>query len=122
MRLSRSESSPSSAGSVWMVSSVTGPVCGSEVIFPAGGGSCHDRRMTSSTDAFRAARDLLLRYRDDYDAARGWFRWPALDEFNWALDWFDVIAAEHPDRPALRIVGDDAASLTYGELKARSGQ
>ena len=50
------------------------------------------------------------------------FAWPELDEFNWALDWFDVIAAEHPDRPALRIVGDDAASLTYGELKARSGQ
>src|SRR6476661_7206776 len=122
MRLRRSLSSPSSAGSVSIVSSVTGPVCGSEVIFPAGGASCHDRRMTSSTDAFRAARDLLLRYRDDYEAARGSFSWPALEEFNWALDWFDVIAAEHPDRPALRIVadGDAAAQLSYGELAARS--
>src|ERR1700720_2492290 len=124
MRLSRSLSSPSSAGSVSMVSSVTGPVCGSEVIFPAGGGSCHDRRMTSSTDAFRAERDLLLRYRDDYDAARRPFRWPALDEFNWALDWFDVIAAEHPDRPALRILSDDGSdvSLSYGSLSERSSQ
>src|SRR5436305_2374218 len=124
MRLSRSLSSPSSAGSVSIVSSVTGPVCGSEVIFPAGGGSCHDRRMNSSTDAFRAARDLLLHYRDDYDAARGSFEWPVLDEFNWALDWFDVIAAEHPDRPALRILSDDGSdvSLSYTELSARSSQ
>jgi acetyl-CoA synthetase len=78
--------------------------------------------MTSSTDSFRAARDLLLTHREDYEAARREFAWPELGEFNWALDWFDVIAAEHPERPALRIVGDDAASLTYGELAARSGQ
>ena len=78
--------------------------------------------MSFSTDAFRAARDLLLAHRDDYEAARREFAWPALGEFNWALDWFDVIADEHPERPALRIVGDGAASLTYGELKARSGQ
>src|SRR6201985_3820019 len=124
MRLSRSWFKPALAGSSSIVRSVTGPVCGSGVIFPAGGGSCHDRRMTSSTDAFRAARDLLLRYRDDYDAARGSFEWPVLDEFNWALDWFDVIAAEHPDRPALRILSDDGSdvSLSYTELSARSSQ
>src|SRR6266581_3103841 len=124
MRLSRSLSSPSSAGSVSIVSSVTGPVCGSEVIFPAGGGSCHDRPMTSSTDAFRAARDLLLAHREDYDTARRSFDWPSLGEFNWALDWFDVIAAEHPDRPALRILSDDGSdvSLSYGSLSARSAQ
>jgi len=80
--------------------------------------------MTSSTSSFRAARDLLLRYRDDYDAALASFSWPALDEFNWALDWFDVIAAEHPDRPALRILsdGDSDVSLSYGSLSARSSQ
>src|SRR5690242_11366937 len=91
-------------------------------IFPPWRVTCHDRRMTESSRAFRAARDLLLTHREDYAAARREFAWPALDEFNWALDWFDVIAAEHPERPALRIVGDDAASLTYGELAARSGQ
>src|SRR5438552_8016916 len=124
MRLSRSLSSPSSAGSVSIVSSVTGPVCGSEVIFPAGGVNCHDRPMTSSTDAFRAARDLLLAHREDYDAALRSFEWPVLDEFNWALDWFDVIAAEHPDRPALRILSDDGSdvSLSYGSLSERSSQ
>ena len=80
--------------------------------------------MTSSTSSFRAARDLLLRHRDDYDAALGAFSWPVLDEFNWALDWFDVIAAEHPDRPALRILSDDDSdvSLSYGSLSARSSQ
>jgi len=80
--------------------------------------------MTSSTSSFRAARDLLLRYRDDYDAALGSFEWPALDEFNWALDWFDVIAAEHPDRPALRILSDGGSdvSLSYGSLSERSSQ
>jgi acetyl-CoA synthetase len=80
--------------------------------------------MTSpATDTFRAARDLLLRHREDYDLARREFAWPDLDEFNWALDWFDVIAAEHPDRAGLRIVAEDSdTSLTYGELAARSGQ
>ncbi|MGH3258064.1 MAG: AMP-binding protein, partial [Streptosporangiaceae bacterium] len=77
----------------------------------------------SPTAAFRAARDLLLRYREDYEGARREFTWPELGEFNWALDWFDVIAAEHRDRTALRIVaeGEDTA-LTYAELAARSAQ
>jgi acetyl-CoA synthetase len=80
--------------------------------------------MTSSTSAFRAARDLLLAHRADYGAALRSFSWPVLDEFNWALDWFDVIAAEHPDRPALRILSDDGsdASLSYGALSWRSSQ
>jgi acetyl-CoA synthetase len=80
--------------------------------------------QAAGTAAFRAARDLLLRHREDYQAAAREFTWPVLDEFNWALDWFDVAAAEHPDREALRIVadGDAAASLTFGELAARSGQ
>ncbi|HEY6016355.1 MAG TPA: hypothetical protein VIU16_06190, partial [Gaiellaceae bacterium] len=59
-------------------------------------------------DSFRAARDLLLAHRDDYEAARRAFAWPALDAFNWALDWFDVVAAGN-DRPALRIVEEDGA-------------
>jgi acetyl-CoA synthetase len=94
------------------------------MIFPPRAVSCHDRPMTSSTDAFRAARDLLLSYRDDYESARREFAWPELGEFNWALDWFDVIAGEHPDRPALRILADDGldVSLSYAELAARSGQ
>jgi acetyl-CoA synthetase len=77
----------------------------------------------SGTAAFRAARDLLLRRREDFGAAEREFSWPQLSEFNWALDWFDVAAAEHPDQEALRIVTEDGVtSLTYGELAARSNQ
>src|SRR5580700_11071347 len=78
----------------------------------------------SPTQAFRNARDLLLRHREDYPAALAEFTWPQLDEFNWALDWFDVIAAGHPDRDALRIVadGDAAARISYAEMAARSSQ
>src|SRR5499433_3838052 len=76
-----------------------------------------------ATDTFRAARDLLLRHREDYATALREFSWPQLGEFNWALDWFDVIAAEHPDQEALRIVTEDGVtSLTYAELAARSTQ
>jgi acetyl-CoA synthetase len=77
-----------------------------------------------STAAFREARDLLLRHREDYDAARRSFAWPSLDEFNWALDWFDVIAAEHGERIALRVVGDDGSdeAVSYARMAARSSQ
>jgi acetyl-CoA synthetase len=78
----------------------------------------------SGTGALRAARDLLIAHRTEYSAAADRFAWPALDEFNWALDWFDVIAAEHPDRLALRVVGDDGSdeALSYAAMAARSSQ
>ena len=73
---------------------------------------------------FRAARDLLLRYREDYPTARREFGWPRLERFNWALDWFDVVAAEHPERDALRIIAEGGRDvrLSYAELSARSSQ
>src|SRR5215472_9709720 len=78
---------------------------------------------TQATDIFRAARDLLLHHREDYAAAVREFSWPELTEFNWALDWFDVIAAEHPGQEALRVVAEDGVTtLTYGDLAARSSQ
>ena len=78
----------------------------------------------AATTAFRAARDLLLNHREDYGTAREAFCWPSLDEFNWAFDWFDVVAAEHGDRTALRVVGDDGSdeTVSYAEMAARSGQ
>jgi acetyl-CoA synthetase len=82
----------------------------------------HD--ASSGTDALRAARDLLLAHRTDYAAAVAGFAWPALEEFNWALDWFDVIAAEHPGRLALRVVGDGGTdeSVSYAAMSSRSSQ
>ncbi|HET6198307.1 MAG TPA: AMP-binding protein, partial [Acetobacteraceae bacterium] len=75
-------------------------------------------------DAFKAARDFLLAHRTDYRAAHAGFRWPELDRFNYALDWFDVELARgaNADRIALKIVGDGAATATFGELSERSNR
>jgi acetyl-CoA synthetase len=55
-------------------------------------------------EAYRACRDILVRHGDDYEAAVAAFRWPDIgDWFNWALDWFDPIAAGNP-RTALRVM------------------
>src|SRR5579883_2571929 len=76
-----------------------------------------------TTAAFRAARDLLLAHRDDYEGAYEKFTWPALTEFNWALDWFDVIA-ERNEAPALRIIEPDGSQLSrsFAQLSQRSNQ
>jgi acetyl-CoA synthetase len=76
-----------------------------------------------STEVFRAARDFLLDHRDDYDTAYRDFRWPELTEFNWALDWFDVVAAGN-DAPALWIVEEDGSEqrVSYAEMSRRSNQ
>lgn len=78
---------------------------------------------TAGTQAFREARDFLLAHRTDHETAYEKFRWPRLDEFNWALDWFDVLA-EGNDDTALRIVEADGGegSWSYAELSRRSNQ
>ena len=65
------------------------------------------RPATEATMAVRAARDVLLAHATDYDGAVAAVRWPALTEFNFALEWFDVVAGEHPDRAAVTIVDAD---------------
>jgi acetyl-CoA synthetase len=77
------------------------------------------------SDSFRAARDFLLANRSDYEAAYGSFRWPKLDKFNWALDWFDQIGiGERRDQPALWVVFEDGteAKLSFSELATQSSQ
>ncbi|MEU6197088.1 AMP-binding protein [Streptomyces sp. NPDC047061] len=77
--------------------------------------------MTSATEDFRRARDFLLEHRTDYATAYEGFAWPRPDHFNWALDWFDVIA-EGNDRTALHIVEEDGGEtkLSFAELSERS--
>ncbi|MFJ6664536.1 MULTISPECIES: AMP-binding protein [unclassified Streptomyces] len=77
--------------------------------------------MTTATDAFRDARDFLLAHREDYASAYDGFAWPRPEHFNWALDWFDVIAAGN-DRTALHIVEEDGREvrLSFAELAERS--
>ncbi|MFD1659529.1 AMP-binding protein [Streptomyces caeni] len=76
-----------------------------------------------ATDAFRAARDFLLAHREDYATAYEGFRWPRPAYFNWALDWFDVIA-EGNGRTALHIVEEDGATtrLSFAEMSERSNR
>ena len=82
--------------------------------------------MNPSAEAFYAARAFLTAHREDYDTAYRDFRWPRIDEFNWALDHFDAIAAD-PQRGAARalwIVESDGSegTWTFAELSARSNR
>jgi acetyl-CoA synthetase len=73
--------------------------------------------------AFLAAREFLLTHREDYDAAYRDFRWPQLNKFNWALDYFDTLARGN-HKPALWIVDENGPEqkLTFAEMSARSNQ
>lgn len=78
-------------------------------------------RRTRAHLSFRAARDLLLSQRGDHDRARRLFRWPRLRRFNWALEWFDVIAHEN-GQPALALLDGrgGAREISFAELSSRS--
>ena len=81
-----------------------------------------------SADAFLKARQFLWKHRTDYDTAYRDFRWPELDRFNWALDYFDRMAYGN-DRPALWIVdqgivneGGGEAKISFAEMAERSSR
>jgi acetyl-CoA synthetase len=82
--------------------------------------------VATSVDAlksFLAARDFLLAHRDDYETAYRDFRWPQLETFNWALDYFDIYARGNT-KPALWIVDDSGPELklSFAEMSQRSNQ
>ncbi|MGI8459669.1 MAG: AMP-binding protein [Propionibacteriaceae bacterium] len=82
----------------------------------------------------RTARDFLLLHQEDYGCAAQGFSWPELSLYNFATDWFDGLAEDHPDQTALWVIdaadpaatdpGTDGAEpeskLTFAELAARS--
>ena len=82
-----------------------------------------------ATEAFRDARNQLLSWRGDHRTAVSDFRWPDLgDRFNWAVDWFDVIARGN-EQPGLVILeeadaveGKPAESWSFDTLARRSDQ
>ncbi|GAA4353374.1 AMP-binding protein [Angustibacter luteus] len=80
----------------------------------------------NSHETFRAARDLLLLDREDYDSAMRQYVPPRLEHFNWGLDWFDVVAGSPQTGPrtALWVVEEDGTStqVTYAEMADRSNQ
>ncbi len=77
----------------------------------------------TAAEEFLRVRDFLFRSRDDYATAYREFRWPKLEQFNWALDFFDAHAAGNDSR-ALWLVEEDGSELTlsYAELSRRSNQ
>ena len=81
-----------------------------------------------SATEFIAARDFLIASREDYERAYREFRWPALDRFNWALDYFDPMAKglkeRGNDRTALWIVneGGGEQKLSFAEIAERSNR
>ena len=82
--------------------------------------------MADAYAQFRSARDLLLSERTDYDRAIADYEPPRPADFNWALDWFDQVAADNTTGPrdALKIIEPDGTthSVTYAEMSARSSQ
>ncbi len=82
---------------------------------------------TAAAQAFLDARETLFRHRTDYERAYREFAWPALDSFdsfNWALDYFDVMARGN-DNAALWIVDDlDAPGtpLSFAQMSERSSR
>ena len=72
---------------------------------------------------FIQARDFLQSHRTDYEHAYHGYIAPALTEFNWALDYFDV-AARGNQVAALRVVGEDGSdvSISYAEMAERSNR
>jgi acetyl-CoA synthetase len=82
--------------------------------------------MTTDIDTFIQARNLLLQHRNDPQAAVRDFRWPQLDEFNWALDHFDTMADDpvQGQLPALWIVGEDGSQTrhSFAQMSAASNR
>jgi acetyl-CoA synthetase len=77
--------------------------------------------VASNTERYRATRDHVFAMADDEGAADT-FAWPHIaGTFNWATDWFDVIARGN-DRAALRIVQEDRGEqiVSFAEMAERS--
>jgi acetyl-CoA synthetase len=80
--------------------------------------------IVTATQIYRGARDELLALRGQQPQAVAQFRWPSFGaRFNWAHDWFDVVATGS-SRPALVIVEEDGHTTrrSYAELAERSDQ
>ncbi|WP_449371017.1 AMP-binding protein [Thiomonas sp.] len=79
--------------------------------------------MQTAHPGFVQARDLLLRLRTDYDRAYAEFRWPALDQFNWALDYFDPMAQDN-EALALWVVEEDGSECrhSFADMARRSAR
>src|SRR5512143_564267 len=76
-----------------------------------------------NADAYVQARDFLIANREAYETAYHDFTWPRLEQFNWALDYFDVMARGNA-APALWVVNESGEEfkLSFAEMSERSNQ
>ncbi len=79
--------------------------------------------MKAELEKFLKARDFLQTRREDYESAYYGFKWPEIEDFNWATDYFDHYA-ESNDRTALWIVDENGLEWKYSfaELSERSSR
>lgn len=79
--------------------------------------------IMNSVTKFLEARDFLLANRTEYQTAYTGFRWPILDDFNWALDYFDAMASGN-SRTALWIADEEDVEIriSFAEMSERSNR
>ena len=79
--------------------------------------------LMTNSQRFIALRDELLRMREDCAGARREFRWPVFGDFNWARDYFEVIAAGN-EATALRMVDDAGGdrAVSFDAMARRAAQ
>ncbi|MBI5878033.1 MAG: AMP-binding protein [Chloroflexi bacterium] len=76
-----------------------------------------------NADNYVQARDFLIAHREDYATAYREFRWPRMEQFNWALDFFDA-QAHNNAAPALWVVSESGEEVkrSFAEMSMRSNQ
>ncbi len=79
--------------------------------------------MAGELDKFLKAREFLQTRREDYESAYYGFKWPDMEDFNWAIDYFDNFA-EGNNQTALWIVDEKGSEWKYSfaELSERSSR
>jgi len=80
------------------------------------------KQITKDAQKFFDLKEFVLNVKS-YDEAVAGFKWPRITKFNWALDYFDVIA-EGNQKPALIFADLDGneESVTYDAMMRRSNQ
>jgi acetyl-CoA synthetase len=79
--------------------------------------------MTVDLDKFLKAREFLQTRREDYESAYYGFKWPDIEDFNWATDYFDNYA-EGNNNTALWIVDEKGSEWKYSfaEMSEKSSR
>jgi len=80
------------------------------------------KEITHDAQKFMDLKEFVLNV-NSYEEAVSGFKWPRITKFNWALDYFDVIA-EGNRKPALIFadVNGKEETVTYDEMMKRSNR